>query len=242
MTHRHRPCGRLRAAIRLNQSRARIKAVPLLTYKKRNGKKKNSSGSYLCFCLVLWARTWTSNEKLWTTPVESSRTCIVQILTWLQVQLKSEVGPKQTTGPDGILAGLVIDWGVGGSHQCFCMARKFQPISRGSLSCQSQSAFRKQNQAIATRIRPGGMHSWSRWGLMTSKESPHRPLCCYLTEDAETPAVIPPTEPAEPHSRPILPQVMTLMYSSTFPNCGSSSLAVLTFTCSWGDVILLSAG
>lgn len=129
-----------------------------------------------------------------------------------------------------------------GSHQCFCMARKFQPISHGSLSCQSQSAFRKQNQAIATRIRPGGMHSWSRWGLMTSKESPHRPLCCYLTEDAETPAVIPPTEPAEPHSRPILPQVMTLMYSSTFPNCGSSSLAVLTFTCSWGDVILLSAG
>lgn len=145
----------------------------------------------------------------------SSRTCIVQILMWLQVQLNSEVGHKQTTGPDVILAGLVVDWGIGGSHQCFCMARKFQPISRGALSCQSQSAFRKQNQAIATRIRPDGMHSCSRWGLMTSKESPHRPLCCYLTEDAETPAVIPPTEPAEPHSRPIFPQVMTLMYSST---------------------------
>lgn len=42
MTHRHRPGGRLRAAIRFNQSGARIKAVPLLHLQEKKWGKKTA--------------------------------------------------------------------------------------------------------------------------------------------------------------------------------------------------------
>lgn len=98
--------------------------------------------------------------------------------------------------------------------RCFSAAKSGNPHFR-------ESPFK--------HIKPQRMQSWYRWGPIGNKGNHRLPLCCHLAEDTLSNRPQSPQGPQRTQSRVILPQVMTLMNSSTFLTRGRRLLAYLHF-------------